>query len=113
MPYRTRLLRRAAIAFAAIIGADGSALAADAAAGKQKAQMCAVCHGLDGIATQPDAASLAGESVIYLSRQLQAFRSGARQHEQMTIVAQGLSDADIANLAAWYASIKVTVEMPQ
>jgi cytochrome c553 len=87
---------------------------ADAAAGKAKAQTtCAVCHGLDGIARVPDAPHLAGESAIYLSAQLDAFRSGARQHQQMSIIAQGLSDADIADLADWYSSIKITAEMPE
>jgi cytochrome c553 len=90
-----------------------SAVAAgDAVAGKQKAQMCAVCHGLDGVARQPDAPNLAGESPIYLVRQLEAFRSGERQHAQMSIIAQGLNDADIEDLAAWYSSIRITVEMP-
>ena len=89
-----------------------TAALADAAAGRQKAQQCAVCHGLDGVAKTPDAANLAGESTYYLTRQLEAFRSGERKHEQMSIIAQGLSDEDIADLADWYSSIKVTVEMP-
>ncbi len=94
--------------------APRAALAADAAAGKQKVQTtCAVCHGLDGIAKVPDAPNLAGESAIYIIKQLKAFRSGERQHEQMSIIAQGLSDDDIANLAAWFSSLKVTVEMPE
>jgi cytochrome c553 len=90
----------------------GAAQAADAAAGKTKAQMCAVCHGLDGIGKNPDVPNLAAESPIYITAQLKAFKSGARQHEQMTIIAQGLSDEDIADLAAWYSSLKITVEMP-
>jgi cytochrome c553 len=85
---------------------------ADAAAGKQKAQMCVVCHGLDGIGKTPDAPNLAGESKIYLTNQLAAFRSGERKHEQMSIIAQSLSDEDISNLADWYSSLKITVEMP-
>jgi cytochrome c553 len=91
----------------------GPTLAADAAAGKAKAQMCAVCHGLDGIAKVPDAPNLAGESAIYTTRQLEAFKDGKRQHEQMSLIAASLSDEDIADLAAWYASLKVTVEVPQ
>lgn len=75
--------------------------------------MCAVCHGRDGIAKVPDAPNLAGESAIYTTRQLKAFKDGKREHEQMSLIAAGLSDADIADLAAWYASLKVTVEMPQ
>lgn len=90
-----------------------AAFAAEAAAGREKAQMCAVCHGLDGVARTPDAASLAGESAYYLTRQLQAFRGGERKHEQMSIIAQGLSDEDIADLAAWYSSLKITVTMPE
>jgi cytochrome c553 len=106
--------RFTALAFAGLLAvlSGGGALAADAAAGKQKAQMCAVCHGIDGIAKIPDAPNLAGENAIYTMRQLEAFRSGERKHEQMSIIAQGLSDEDIADLAAWYAGIKVTVEVP-
>jgi cytochrome c553 len=87
-------------------------LAADAAAGKVKAQMCAVCHGLNGIAKVPDAPNLSGESAVYTTKQLNAFKEGKRQHEQMSLIAASLSDEDIADLAAWYASLKVTVEMP-
>jgi cytochrome c553 len=87
--------------------------AADPAAGKKKVSgMCAVCHGVDGIAKVPDAPHLAAESAEYIVRQLQAFKSGQRQHEQMSIIAQGLSDADMANVAAWYASLKISVQMP-
>jgi cytochrome c553 len=86
--------------------------AGDAAAGKQKAQQCAVCHGIDGVAAVPDAPNIGGESSIYLTRQLEAFRSGERRHEQMSIIAEGLSDQDIADLAAWYASIAFEVRMP-
>jgi cytochrome c553 len=89
-----------------------SALAADAAAGKTKAQMCVVCHGLNGIAKVPDAPNLAGESAMYTTKQLKAFKEGKRQHEQMSLIAKSLSDQDIADLAAWYAGLKVTVEMP-
>lgn len=94
--------------------AGAPALAADAKAGKALAgQQCQVCHGLDGIAQIPIAPHLAGESEIYLQVQLKAFRSGKREHEMMTVVAKDLSDDDIANLSAWYASIKITAEMPQ
>lgn len=100
------------LAGALVFSFAGAAQAADPAAGKMKAQMCAVCHGLDGIGRNPDVPNLAAESPVYVSTQLKAFRSGARQHEQMTIIAQGLSDEDIADLAAWYSSLKITVEMP-
>jgi cytochrome c553 len=94
--------------------AAGPAFAADPAAGKQVAQgTCAVCHGLDGIAKVPDAPHLAAENVEYLMRQLKAFKSGERKHEQMSIIAESLSEEDMANTAAWYSSIKIKAEMPQ
>ena len=73
---------------------------------------CAVCHGNDGIARQPDAANLAGQPAIYVTNQLNAFRSGERKNEQMNIIAQELTDAQIADLAAWYAAIQVEVTVP-
>lgn len=87
--------------------------AADIAAGKAKAKMCAACHGLDGLSKVADAPNLAGNGELYLGRQLEAFRSGERKHPQMSVVAVGLGDDDIANLAAWYSAIKVSVELPQ
>jgi cytochrome c553 len=93
--------------------ATGTSALADPAAGRKKAQMCAACHGIDGVARMPEAPNIAGESVIYLDRQLKAFRSGERKHPQMSIVAQGLSDEDIRNLADWYSSIKITVVAPE
>lgn len=90
--------------------------AADAAgnpgAGRRKAMQCAACHGIDGIAKLPNAANIAGESVFYLEKQLKAFRSGERKDENMTVVARDLTDQDIADLAAWYASLEITVVVP-
>ena len=90
----------------------GAALAGDAAAGRQKAQMCAVCHGPMGIAAAPETPNLAGEPEGYIVRQLRAFRSGKRQHEVMNVIAKSLSDEDIDNVAAWFNSIKVTATAP-
>lgn len=84
--------------------------AADAAAGKQKAQACAVCHGPQGLSAMPDAPHLAAQPAVYLAAQLRAFRSGARKHEVMNVMAKPLSDADIDDLAAWYASLKIEVK---
>src|SRR4051812_33268656 len=61
-----------------LASASDSAVAAEAAAGNHKAAMCAVCHGLNGLARNPDAPNLAGDSVNYLTKQLAAFKSGAR-----------------------------------
>jgi len=97
----------------AIAGIPPSALAADAAAGKEKAKKCQTCHGIDGAAKQPHVPNIGGESDIYLIKQLKAFRSGERQDPQMSIMAKPLTDEDIADLAAWYSSIKFTVTMPE
>ena len=82
----------------------GAALAQDAGAGAKVANMCRTCHGLDGIAKIPVAPSIAGEPAGYLAAQLQAFRSGAREQEMMSVVAAGLSDQQIADVAAFYAA---------
>jgi cytochrome c553 len=87
--------------------------AADLAAGKRKSMQCAVCHGMNGVAVNPDAPNLAGESAIYIEKQLKAFRSGERKHEQMSLMAKGLSDEDIRDLATWYSAMTVNVTLPK
>ncbi len=96
-----------------ILATASPAIAGDAAAGREKAAKCKTCHGIDGIAKIPIAPHLAGESQIYLETQLKAFRSGKREHEMMSVVAKDLTDEDIDDLAAWYASIKITAQMPE
>jgi cytochrome c553 len=49
---------------------------------------------------------------MYVAKSLEEFRSGKRQNEMMTIVVKDLSDDDIANLAAWYASMQISVKTP-
>jgi len=89
------------------------ASAGDLALGRAKVEgVCQTCHGLDGQATVAMAANLSGQEKDYVVIQLKAFRDGKRQHPQMSIIAQSLSDEDIENVAEWYSSIRVTVEMP-
>jgi cytochrome c553 len=97
---------------AAAIGAQPADAAGDAKAGRQKALKCQACHGLDGQAKLPDAPNLAGQNVIYLAKALQDYRSGARHNEIMSVVAHPLADQDIADLAAYYSAIPVTVGPP-
>jgi len=75
--------------------------------------VCAPCHGLDGLSKAMNAANIAGQLELYLIEQLKAYRSGARQHEQMSIVAEPLTDKEIADLAAYYSAIKLKVTLPQ
>ena len=98
---------------AALVLVSALVLAGEAGAGRAKAASCAVCHGKDGIATRPDAPNIAGQTELYLRGQLLAYRSGQRAHPVMNVVAQALSDEDIDDLAAWYSSIKLVVELPQ
>lgn len=90
-----------------------NSFADDVASGRAKADAaCALCHGPNGVATMPGAPNLAGQQAIYLSEQLKNYRSGKRQHEVMSYIAKPLTDEEITQLAAWYNSIKVTVEAP-
>ena len=83
----------------------GNAWAADAAAGKAKAAVCAACHGSNGISVIPDYPNLAGQKEKYLQISIKAYRDGERKNPIMSPMASGLSDTDIANLAAYYASL--------
>jgi len=106
--------KRAAHAFAwaalLVVGAgSAAAAAADPVAGRAKAMACQACHGMDGLSKVPDAPNIAGQNEAYLVAQLQAFKTGRRQNESMSVVAATLSDSDIAALAAYYAAIEVRV----
>ncbi|WP_102797646.1 c-type cytochrome [Bowmanella denitrificans] len=85
--------------------ASYSALAGDVAAGKAKSATCAACHGANGISPIPMYPNLAGQKEQYLVLQLKAFRDGERKNMVMAPMAKPLSDDDIANLAAYYASL--------
>ena len=74
--------------------------------------VCAVCHGVDGLAKIPEAPNLAGQSESYLIEQITAFKSGERKNEMMSVVVQDLSDTDIENLAAYYSGIEISVKAP-
>lgn len=80
--------------------------AGDAAAGKTKAIVCSACHGIDGNSINPLWPNLAGQHAAYLVKQMKAFRSGERKDPVMAPMAVPLSDADIDDLAAFYASQK-------
>ena len=87
--------------------------AGDAAAGKIKAAQCQTCHGMDGLSKLPEAPNLAGQNPAYLVRALGDYKSGARKNEMMSLIIGQLTPADIADLSAYYSSIKITVEAPK
>jgi len=73
--------------------------------GKKSARVCGSCHGPKGIARVDSYPSLAGQSAQYLAKQLRAFRDGSRTDPQMSVLAKSLSDDEIVNVSAWYASL--------
>ena len=76
----------------------------DPAAGKEKALVCAACHGEDGQSVDPTYPNLAGQHESYLVKALADYRAGRRTNAVMAPMAVGLSDQDIKDLAAWYSS---------
>lgn len=84
--------------------AAASGVRGDVAAGGALAKNCASCHGEAGIGTNPAWPNFAGQKAGYLVNVLKAFRGGLRKDPTMASVVRGLSDADINNLAAYYAS---------
>ncbi|MCJ8351445.1 cytochrome c [Moritella sp.] len=82
------------------------AIAADIEAGKAKTGMCMACHGVAGISSVPMYPNLAGQKAMYLVKQLKDFKSGKRPDPTMKGMSMALSDTDIANIAAYYASLK-------
>lgn len=94
----------------AIVACNG-ALAADAgdpAAGKSKNSMCIGCHGIGGYKTVfPEVYSvpkIGGQHAAYIVKALQEYKAGNRPHPTMRAIAAGLSDKDMADLAAYYAA---------
>ena len=77
----------------------------DASVGKEKAGLCAACHGPNGISVNPLWPSLAGQQEAYLAAQIRAFRDGVREEITMQPFVENLSDQDVADLATYYASL--------
>jgi len=101
-----RQLLVAAIAGASLVVSAAAGAAGDAAAGKSKSAVCAACHGADGNSANAMWPKLAGQHATYLVKQLKDFKSGARKDPMMAPMAKPLSDQDMENLAAYYASQK-------
>jgi cytochrome c553 len=96
---------RAAAAIAAAL-VFSPAYAADIEAGRQKAQVCAACHGPDGVSANPLVPSLAGQPAQFIATQLYMFREGNRKDVQMSPMAAALSNADLNDLAAYFNAQK-------
>lgn len=83
----------------------------DAEAGKAKAGVCAACHGIAGVSALPINPNLAGQVPGYIRGQLKAFKTGARKNAIMMAQSTGLSDEDMADLDAYYATLTPSTEV--
>ena len=101
-----------AVLSAAFVGLLPNLLLAqgDAAAGQAKSALCATCHGADGNSQLAMNPKLAGQGARYLVKQLQDFKSGARNNATMAAMVISLSDQDMEDIAAWYASQQTTLQ---
>ena len=106
-PFQKTLIAALMLASAPAL-AQQPALVGDPKAAHQKIAMCEGCHGIPGYRTAyPDVYSvpkLGGQSTIYLSNALHAYKAKQRSHPSMRGIAASLSDQDIADLAAYYAA---------
>ena len=97
----------AALSLVAALGCSLPAFAAGSVeAGQAKSATCGACHGMDGNSLSPEWPNLAGQHAGYIERQLKAFKAGERQNDLMAPMAMILSDEDMADLAAYFASQK-------
>ncbi len=101
-------MRKLLASLAITMGAVGAAHAdlaadADAAAGKEKAQVCTACHGQQGISPSPAFPHLAGQQASYLAKQVMDIRDGDRVVPQMAGIVDDYSDQDAWDVAAYYA----------
>ncbi|EJN6827780.1 cytochrome C biogenesis protein CcsB [Vibrio cidicii] len=103
-------MKKVAIGLALGLGLiSGSVMAGDIAAGQAKSAICAACHGADGIAVIPGYPNLKGQNEQYLVSSIKAYKNKERTGGLAVVMqaqASMLSDADIANVAAYYASLK-------
>ncbi|MDE2135691.1 MAG: cytochrome c [Alphaproteobacteria bacterium] len=83
------------------------AAAPDPAKGAEISTQCAVCHGSDGISVDTSVPNLAGQRYPYLLAQLNAFKQGTRKNPMMNELARPLSQEQIEDIAAYYASISI------
>lgn len=96
-------------ALAATLVAADALSAGDPAAGKAKSTTCVACHGTDGNSIAPNFPKIAGQHEAYIVKQLNEYKSGARVNGVMQGMVAALSEQDILDLAAYYASQAGTI----
>lgn len=106
-----KLFISATVLVTGIAVSSASFAAGNAEAGKAKAMVCSACHGAEGISAMPVNPNLAGQVPGYIAAQLKAFKSGERANAIMMGQSAGLSDEDMADLDAYYASMTPNIEV--
>ena len=97
---------QATAAFLATLGTDTVEAGGSSGTSFAPAQTCVACHGQNGISVSPGWPTLAGQHEDYLEHALRQYRDGDRKDQVMGPLAAGLDDATIAQLAAYFASLK-------
>ena len=105
MAIQKRLMLALSLCTAALCCLPGRSVA-DAAAGKEKAQVCTACHGPDGNSVNPVWPTLAGQNARYIYLQLRDFKEGRRKDPLMSPIAATLSRDDMLNLADYFSTQK-------
>jgi cytochrome c553 len=102
--FHTLSLRLAATALVLLGATAGQAQDGSAEAGQSKATTCGACHGPDGNSVTPEWPNLAGQHERYIVRQLEAYQNGERRDVSMQGFASMLSEQDMQDVAAYYAT---------
>lgn len=103
-----QILLAASCTIALAVSSIGAMAAGDAAAGKAKSATCVACHQADGNSTNPEWPKIAGQGAKYLVKQLKDYKSGARVNAVMQGMVAALSEQDMEDLAAYFASQNTT-----
>ena len=85
----------------------------NARAGQLISTTCAVCHGSDGLSVDTSIPNLAGQHYVYLVQQINAFKHGSRNSPFMNELARPLTEEQIEDIAAYYASVPIEVGKAQ
>ena len=97
-------MKKLLISLIVSVGLISAAQAGDAVAGKAKAATCGACHGADGNSLAPNFPKIAGQGERYLVKQITDIKNGDRQVPEMIGFVMGLTETDIADIAAYYAT---------
>ena len=107
------MIKKLVLGLAALVVTSSFAQAAgDIPAGRKVMEKCQSCHGKDGLGKMSYTPNISGQKYEYLLHALMAYKAGERKSQMMSAVTKNLSQEDIANVAAYYSAIKITVEAP-